>query len=89
MDPKESSLVEAFVSQLSEEERMLIILKRELYDNSWEAMLADLRNRLDGRPYIFKLANRIRDDIERIERLRAFENDHKANLGDYVKPPTR
>ena len=66
------------------EERMLVVLKRELYDGSWDEMEVDLRARLAGRPYIFKLAHRINDDLERITRLRVFERDHGVDLGDYV-----
>lgn len=80
--------VAAFIDLLSQEDRMLIILQGELYEGDWDAMLADLKNRLDGKPYIFKLANRIRDDISRIERLRAFEAERKIRLADYVKPPS-
>jgi hypothetical protein len=76
-----------FVSRLTEEERMLILLHRELYENSWQAMLNDLRNRLDGKPYIFKLASRIQDDIARIEKLQSFEREHNVKLSDFIKPP--
>jgi hypothetical protein len=47
-------------------------------------MLDDLRNRLAGKPYIFKLATRIKDDIERIERMREFERQAHVDLADYV-----
>ena len=62
-----SKVVSDFVDELSDEHRMLVVLKAQLYGGSWEPMLDDLRNRLAGKPYIFKLANRIQDDIERIE----------------------
>jgi hypothetical protein len=48
-------------------------------------MLDDLRNRLDGKPYIFKLVHRIQDDIERIEQMMEFEAAHKIDLTDYVR----
>jgi len=64
---------------------MLVVLKRELYEGSWDDMQADLEARLEGRPYIFKLVNRIGDDLERIDRLRAFEDEHDVDLGEYVK----
>jgi len=51
----------------------------------WEPMLDDLRNRLSGKPYIFKLANRIQDDIRRIEEMQEFEAEHDIDLADYVK----
>ena len=63
---------------------MLVVLKRELYEGSWDEMEADLRARLEGRPYIFRLAHRISEDLERIVRLRAFERQAGVDLGDYV-----
>jgi hypothetical protein len=47
-------------------------------------MVEDLQARLEGGPYIFKLASRIEDDLERIEQLRAFEQAHGVDLADYV-----
>jgi hypothetical protein len=67
------------------EERMLVLLKRELYEGSWDEMAADLKARLDGRPYIFKLVHRISDDLERIERLREFERRNRVDLSDFVR----
>ena len=80
--PKE---VNDFVSNLSEEQKMLVVLKRQLYGGSWMPMLEDLQNRLIGKPYIFKLANRIQDDIERIQVLSNFEEKHNIDLADLVE----
>ena len=77
--------VQRFVEGMTREERMLVVLKRELYESSWDEMEADLKARLGGQPYIFKLAHRIADDLERIERLRDFERRCGADLSDYVK----
>jgi len=74
-----------FADNLSNEQRMLVVLKKQLYDGSWEPMLDDLHNRLEGKPYIFKLANRIQDDIERIEQMMEFEKEHNIDLADYVE----
>jgi len=74
-----------YVDRLSEEHKMLVALKSQLYGGSWEPMLDDLRNRLAGKPYIFKLVHRIQDDIERIEEMRKFEVEHQVDLGDYVE----
>ena len=79
--------VSHFVAGLSDEHRMLVILKAQLYGGTWEPMLNDLKNRLAGKPYIFKLANRIQDDIERIEEMLQFEEEHKIDLADYVDMP--
>lgn len=76
--------VTEFLANLTEEDKMLIVLKRELYEGSWDDMQEDLENRLSGKPFIFKLANRIQDDIERIGRLRTFELEHHVDLSDYV-----
>jgi hypothetical protein len=84
---KASKVVSDFVAGLSDEHRMLVILKAQLYDGTWEPMLDDLKNRLAGKPYIFKLINRIKDDIERIEQMQKFENEHNVDLADYVELP--
>ncbi len=63
---------------------MLVVLRRELYDGSWDEMVKDLQARLEGRPYIFKLAHRIADDLDRIDRLRRFEQSVGQDLTDYV-----
>jgi len=79
-----SKVISDFIAGLSDEHRMLVILKAQLYGGTWEPMLDDLENRLEGKPYIFKLANRIKDDIERIKQMRKFEKEHKIDLTEYV-----
>ena len=74
-----------FCESLTPEEKMLITLRDELYFGAWDKMLKDLKDRLKGRPYIFKLVNRIEEDIERIERLQEYEVKHKVNLAVYLK----
>jgi hypothetical protein len=76
--------VRRFVDGMTREERMLVVLKRELYEGDWDEMVADLNARLEGRPYIFKLAHRISDDLERIRCLRRFESRHGVDLCEYV-----
>jgi len=80
-----NKVVSDFVRSLSEEHRMLVVLKSQLYDGKWEPMLDDLRHRLSGKPYIFKLANRIQEDIERVEQMQEFEAEHKVDLADYIE----
>ena len=82
-----SKEVSDFIASLSDEHRMLVILKAQLYGGSWKPMLDDLQNRLAGKPYIFKLANRIKDDIERIERMQEFEKEHNIDLAEHVELP--
>ena len=84
-DTAVSKVVSDYVAGLSDEHRMLVILKAQLYGGTWEPMLDDLQNRLEGKPYIFKLANRIKDDIERIEQMRKFEEEHRVDLTEYVE----
>ena len=74
-----------YVNSLSAEHRMLVALKAQLYGGSWEPMLDDLKNRLAGKPYIFKLVNRINDDIERINQMREFEAKHDIDLAEFVE----
>ena len=80
-----SKAVTDYVDRLSNEHRMLVVLKSQLYGGSWEPMIDDLQNRLAGKPYIFKLVNRIRDDIDRIEEMRQLEAEHGVDLADHVE----
>ncbi|MFA5795331.1 MAG: hypothetical protein WC980_09760 [Candidatus Brocadiia bacterium] len=73
-----------YVEGLASEEKMLITLRNELYGGQWERMLKDLNDRLKGRPYIFKLINRIKSDIKRIEKLQEYEKKNNINLADYL-----
>jgi hypothetical protein len=79
------SSVEQYVKSLTPEHKMLVVLKGQLYGGTWEPMLEDLHNRLSGKPYIFKLVNRINDDIERIQQMRQFEMSTGVDLVDYVE----
>lgn len=83
--PDPQAEVRRLVERLSNEERMLVVLKAELYEGNWDDMVADLEARLHGRPYIFKLAHRIEDDLERIGRLREFERSQGVDLADFVE----
>jgi hypothetical protein len=76
--------VQDYVRGLDNEHKMLVVLKARLYGGRWEPMLDDLKNRLEGKPYIFKLANRIKDDVERIEQMQAFEEANDIDLSEYV-----
>ncbi len=73
-----------YVAALDADERTLVTLRDELYAGSWDQMLGDLKDRLKGKPYIFKLVNRIQDDIGRIEKLRDYEQKHHINLADIL-----
>ena len=57
-------------------EEDLIILRDELYDGSWELFMQDLRNRLEKRPAVYKITERIKEDIERIADI--MEREKKA-----------
>ncbi len=76
-----------YIDGLSDEHRMLVILKSQLYGGSWEPMFDDLKNRLEGKPYIFKLVNRINDDLERIQEMKEFEEKNNIDLADFIEMP--
>lgn len=83
--PRADNAVESYIGGLDNEHKMLVVLKARLYGGSWEPMLEDLKNRLEGKPYIFKLNNRIKEDVERIEEMRAFEAENYVDLAEHVK----
>jgi len=84
-DPTLAFAPEQFLAQLESHERLLIELKQKLYEGSWERMLGDLRARLDGQPYIYKLSQTIARDIAGIERLRAYERTRGVDLAGLLK----
>jgi len=48
---------------------LLISIRNQVYDGDWDAMLKHLRNNLLTKGYIMKFANKLRDDINRIEAM--------------------
>jgi hypothetical protein len=80
----QSEAVREFVKGLSPEARTLVVIRDELYGGTWEEMLKDLEARLLAKPYVFKLATRIEDDIVRIRKMRDFEQKNGVNLKDHV-----
>ncbi len=77
-----------FMDRLNQEQKVLLVLKRDLYDGQWAPMVADLRNRLAGRPYVIRLGSRIEDDLKRIERIRQMEAHYEVDLANYLEPLT-
>ena len=87
MDTMTEDEIISYANSLSPEEVMLIVLKKQLYSGKWSNMVSDLKNRLQGKPYVFKLVNRINDDIDRIVRLSDFELQNRVDLSKYVELP--
>lgn len=77
---------EDYFHSLSREDVQLLALREILYDGSWKEMVSDLEARRDGKPFVFKLRNRIDEDLERIHKLDAYEQEHDVRLGKYVVP---
>lgn len=73
-----------YISGLSDEHRMLVILKTQLYGGTWEPMVDDLFHRLMEPPRIRKLEVRINEDVKRIEEMQKFEVEHNIDLADYI-----
>ena len=81
-------LAKEFINSLDQSVKVLIILREELYDGSWELMLKDLQSRLKGEPFIYKLANQIDADIQGIAKIQSFEEKNSINLGKYINLST-
>lgn len=75
---------EDFFARLTPVEKQLLLLRDELYNGSWSEMETDLRNRLDKKPYIFRLMNRIEEDLARIDTIRRYEIAQGVNLGLFL-----
>ena len=79
-DPALDVPPEIFLQRLESYERVLIDLKDQLYEGSWQRILDDLKARLDNKPYIYKLSQTISRDLAAIERMKAYELRHGVNL---------
>lgn len=74
-----------FAKGLAETERIALIVRDELFGGSWENMRKDLEARAAGRPYVFRLASRIDEDLKAVKKLSAFEQRRKVNLAEYLR----
>jgi len=74
-----------FARSLDEPSRLLLAVRDKLYGGDWGLMEADLEDRLHDRPYIFRLASRIQDDLARLRAMREFEASQHVDLGEYVQ----
>jgi len=79
---------QAFVERMTREERVLVLVRDELFAGSWSDLETDLRARLERRPSIFKLSTRIEEDLERITKLRDFERAEGVDLRSLLPRPS-
>ncbi|MBI3725248.1 hypothetical protein HY251_15055 [bacterium] len=79
----------AFTEGLTKEERLLVAIRDELYEGSWDELVSDLEARRNRKPFVFKLASRLEEDLARIGKLRAFEKEHAVDLGALLGAPGR
>jgi len=84
-DPNLDVPPEVFIKSLEPFERVLIDLKDQLYEGSWDRILEDLKSRLNNRPYIYKLSQFITRDVAAIERMKGYEIRHGVSLAELVK----
>ena len=84
-DPNLDVSPEVFIARLETYERVLIDLKDQLYEGSWDRILGDLRARMENRPYLYKLGQTITRDIAAIERMRAYELRHNVSLSQALR----
>jgi len=58
---------------LALEVRRLVAAVKVLYAGHWEDCAEDIRRRRAGKPYIFRLALDLQDELEWLHRLQAYE----------------
>ncbi|MEX2672323.1 MAG: hypothetical protein WD294_09470 [Phycisphaeraceae bacterium] len=78
-----------FMDRVTAEQTLLLVLKRDLYEGQWEPMVADLEHRLQGKPHVLRLAERIEDDLERITQMASLEQQYQVDLSVYLEPLTQ
>ena len=76
---------EAYFRSLPREDVQLIALREILYDGCWEEMIKDLEARKEGKPFVFKLQTRLEEDLQRIDKMRFYEAEHRVNFGAFLQ----
>jgi hypothetical protein len=76
---------DVFIARLEGYERVLLDLKDQLYEGSWERILGDLKARMDNKPFIYKLSQTIARDLAAIERMKAYEMRQQVNLSALLR----
>lgn len=74
-----------YATGLPNEERLLVIIRDELYAGEWDRLVHDLKRRKDKKVEIPKLFARIDDDLKRVGKLRTYESRHEINLKDWIQ----
>jgi len=72
---------------LTEDERMLVLLRDELYEGNWDDFVQDLKDRLANKPHVFdivpaspRLQETIREHLRLIDKLRRWEATEQIDL---------
>lgn len=80
-----------YARNLSYENKVIVWLRDNTPDyqaptkeERWKIMENDLRDRKEKRPYIYKIINRIVEDLPKLRTLKAYESEHKIDLADYI-----
>lgn len=69
--------------KLDYNDRVLVILRDELYKGRWFNVKRSLEKRLRTGPYIYNLAMRLKEDLKRIEKLSKLEERYQKKYNDF------
>jgi hypothetical protein len=61
------------LASLDEPVRQLVAVVKTLYAGSWDDCAEDIRRRRAGKPYLFKLALGLDDELDWLHRLQTYE----------------
>jgi len=76
----DTKLVFKKLAAFDKADALLISIRNQMYDGDWEAMLCHLRNNLLTKGYIIKFANKLRNDICRVEALIDLGEDDLSDI---------
>ncbi len=78
---------EEYVAGIKEHEKVLILVKEELYGGSWARLEADLQARLAGKPYLFKIKTGrvLQRDLDAVRRMRKYEEEKGCDLAKILR----
>ena len=58
----------------------LVSIRNNIYDGDWDRMITHLKRNIDTKSYMFKMANKMREDLMRIEGLVELDDDELDDI---------
>lgn len=73
-----------FLAKATDADRMLLDVLEILYVGRWEDLLEDLQAASQGKPHVFKIADRVQEDLARARKMWELETKYGVRLRSLI-----